>query len=495
MKRVFYITILSLFTILTAQYCYAQNKKYDSLWVVYNNKALPDISRLRAINTIAYSFRKTNSDTAIILAESELRLANSLPKAKGKKWAARALYIIATSYLYKSNYPKAFEFYFQELKIREEIADTIGRGACFVNIGIAYKELCNYPKALEYYLKALKLFEEIRDKKLMTSCYTNIGAIYQGQSNYSKSLEYYLLALKICEANGYKENLGFCYSNIGIVYQDLLDNKKALECFLKSLKIRTELGDEIGMGMCYLNIGTIYHYPSEYTNYAKALEYYLKSLQLAKKTDDKLGVAICYVDLGELNIKLTNYKLAILYSDSCLQITKEIGDIDDERLGYDNLATAYSKTGNYKLAYESHVKFKTLTDSIFNAENSKLLGDMKTQFEVEKKEAELKIKAEAQDAISIEEKKKQRIIMLSVISCLLLVIVFSIFLYNRFKMTQKQKKVIEGQKVLVDKAYEHLHEKNKEVMDSIYYARRIQRSLLPTENYIEKHLNRLRKSV
>ena len=61
------------------------------------------------------------------------------------------------------------------------------------------------------------------------------------------------------------------------------------------------------------------------------------------------------------------------------------------------------------------------------------------------------------------------------------------------RVTQKQKKVIEEQKGLVDAAYEQLHEKNKEVMDSITYARRIQRALITPEAYIDKALNRLQK--
>jgi len=47
---------------------------------------------------------------------------------------------------------------------------------------------------------------------------------------------------------------------------------------------------------------------------------------------------------------------------------------------------------------------------------------------------------------------------------------------------------------MVDKAYDELHEKNKEVMDSIYYARRIQTALITNEKYIENSLNRLMKN-
>ena len=76
---------------------------------------------------------------------------------------------------------------------------------------------------------------------------------------------------------------------------------------------------------------------------------------------------------------------------------------------------------------------------------------------------------------------------------MILVGVFAVFMFNRFRITQKQKQVIEEQKVLVDKAYETLHEKNKEVMDSIRYAKRIQTALITSEKSIENSLNRLIK--
>ncbi|HXD92551.1 MAG TPA: tetratricopeptide repeat protein, partial [Bacteroidia bacterium] len=198
-----------------------------------------------------------------------------------------------------------------------------------------------------------------------------------------------------------------------------------------------------------------------------------------------------------LYYRLANYKLAIQYCDSELTLCKQIGDIDGEREAYENLAKTYSKTGRYKEAYENHVKFKTLTDSIFNADNSKQLGDLKTKFEVEKKETELKIKSDAEQeklkAVAGEEKKRQQVIIASVAGVLLIVIMFSLFLYKRFKITQRQKSIIEKQKVLVDKAYEELHEKNKEVMDSIRYAKRIQTALITSEKYFENAFNRLIK--
>ena len=208
------------------------------------------------------------------------------------------------------------------------------------------------------------------------------------------------------------------------------------------------------------------------------------------------GVANCYIDIGGLYNATADFTRAIQYSDSALQVCRETKDINNERLAYQHMASAYSKTGKYKEAYESHVKFKQLTDSIFNADNSKQLGDLKTNFEVEKKEAELKIKAEAQEAITKEEKQKQQFVIYAVASVLLIVMAFSVFLFRRFKITKKQKHIIElqkdevsRQKYIVEQQKNIVEEHQKEIIDSINYAERIQRSFMATKEILDENLN------
>jgi hypothetical protein len=115
------------------------------------------------------------------------------------------------------------------------------------------------------------------------------------------------------------------------------------------------------------------------------------------------------------------------------------------------------------------------------------------QYEFDKKEIAAKAEQDKLDAINAEEKKKQQIVIYAGAGLLVLVAVFAVLMFNRFKVTQKQKAVIEEQKVLVDNAYETLYEKNKEVMDSIRYAKRIQTALITSDKYISNALNRLMK--
>ena len=73
----------------------------------------------------------------------------------------------------------------------------------------------------------------------------------------------------------------------------------------------------------------------------------------------------------------------------------------------------------------------------------------------------------------------------ALIGGLTLVIIFAAIMFNRFKVTKNQKSIIEIQKNLME-------EKQKEILDSIHYAKRIQQSLLPTTKYFDKNLKRLR---
>lgn len=65
-------------------------------------------------------------------------------------------------------------------------------------------------------------------------------------------------------------------------------------------------------------------------------------------------------------------------------------------------------------------------------------------------------------------------IIYTVVFGLFLLVLFSGFLYNRFRITQKQKIIIA--------------EKNKEITDSITYAKRLQTAILPPDSFWKKYL-------
>jgi serine phosphatase RsbU (regulator of sigma subunit) len=69
-----------------------------------------------------------------------------------------------------------------------------------------------------------------------------------------------------------------------------------------------------------------------------------------------------------------------------------------------------------------------------------------------------------------------------------LILIFLVFIFNRLQVTRKQKSIIENQKEVVELAHTELEEKNKEITDSIQYAKRIQSAILPPLKVVKEYL-------
>ena len=68
---------------------------------------------------------------------------------------------------------------------------------------------------------------------------------------------------------------------------------------------------------------------------------------------------------------------------------------------------------------------------------------------------------------------------------LFLALILVIFVSRSLRINQKKNKIITEQKLLVE-------EKQKEIIDSIRYAKRIQQSLMPSEKYVSKKIGELK---
>jgi uncharacterized membrane protein len=93
---------------------------------------------------------------------------------------------------------------------------------------------------------------------------------------------------------------------------------------------------------------------------------------------------------------------------------------------------------------------------------------------------------EAEKKQKEEALQKQKVIIYAVSAGVILILILLFVAIKAYKQKQKANEIIIKQKLEVE-------EKQKEILDSIHYAKRIQTALLTSEYYIEKNLNRLKK--
>jgi hypothetical protein len=158
------------------------------------------------------------------------------------------------------------------------------------------------------------------------------------------------------------------------------------------------------------------------------------------------------------------------------------------------LQHVYASTGDFNGAFEMSQLFIKMRDSVHNIENKNLLLKNQLKYEYEKKMLadSLKVNSEriAHKAELTQEKQRRY----TLYAGMALLVLFGGLMYNRFQITNKQKKIIEGKNAEIELQKAKLEEKQKEIIDSIQYAQRIQKALIPSEKYFEKNIHRLNKN-
>jgi hypothetical protein len=120
------------------------------------------------------------------------------------------------------------------------------------------------------------------------------------------------------------------------------------------------------------------------------------------------------------------------------------------------------------------------------------------QYDFDKKESEAKALQDKKNAIAAEQQKKEAILRNAFIAGFVLTLFAALLILRGYRNKQKaniiislQKEEVEKAKTLIEEQKALVEEKQKEIVDSIRYARRIQQALVTNEKYIHRNLKQL----
>jgi serine phosphatase RsbU (regulator of sigma subunit) len=376
--------------------------------------------------------------------------------------------------------------------ISERLNYQRGKSESYAWLGYLNQGKGNIALSLEYSNKSLDNFIEIGDKKAIATALGNIGFIYKEQGILKEALDYFNRSIKLYEEIGYQLGLASAFGNIGDIQEKQGKTREALDYHHRSLKIHEEIGDKKGIATSLTKIGMIYYNQGKVK---EAFDYYNRSLSIQIEIGDKKGIAISYNNIGIIHVDQGELNEALAYGLKSLTISEEIGYPDNIGQASSLLSEVYEKQGKGMEALEMYKLYIQMHDSIYNQEIQKAAAQQQATYAYKKQKT---IDDAAYDillAVEQEEKEKQKILAGAISVGLGLVVIFLLFVFNRLRITRKQKGVIEQQKVeveqqkeVVELAHDELEEKNQEIMDSIIYAKRIQSAILPPIKVVKEYL-------
>ncbi len=376
-----------------------------------------------------------------------------------------------------------------ESKIRIKII-----GVCYHRIAqIEFDQTNDFKKYFEYCYKSIKYFESINDTAAAMLVYQNQAISLTRQNRFEEAIagqikiyEYTLRNNDIPLHLNTAMSIAECYSSLNrndTAIQILLNlEKKYLQDISYPLK-----------GTLFSNIGNTYYNAAEANNdinfYKKAVEYGNKALMcFDKEFDDESDKSFALGLIGAAYIKLGKYKEAESNYNKAIAIEEKYNHITDLNTLYFEMTELQIRLSNKELALKYFFKQDSVRKFIYNEDNAHSISEMKTQFETEKKDKENKL-LQAEKIISLAKIKQQQTVSYIIIGGLLIVSGLAFFIFNGLKKQRKANKIISEQKEEVHKQKAIIEEHQKETIDSINYAKKIQYALLAQEDLLKSNLS------
>lgn len=376
-----------------------------------------------------------------------------------------------------------------QLNYQEGIADAYNYK------GVINRDQSNLKEALDNYLIALPLFEGLKKDGKVAGIQNNIGLIYAEIKEYKTALAYYFKAVKINLKNRDKKidakdkvahedkvkaniNLAINYNNIATCYQKLNQPVSAQTYLNKSLDIRKSENDTIGMAMAYHNIGLNYQLKKHPDS---AIVFFNLSLGYLKGMDENIGHAYNYLELGNTYLHQEKLNEAEGYLLNSLRIAEK-SDLEGVKVeNYKYLSKLYALKNDFKNAFHYQELFLVSKEQIESDESKNEILKKELEYDFNKRQELQRIEAKNQKAISDAEIKTQKKFTTYAIGGLVVLAGLVLFVLRSYNQKRKANFIISKQKEIV----EH---KNKEIVDSINYAKYIQNALLPSDKVMNELL-------
>lgn len=332
-------------------------------------------------------------------------------------------------------------------------------------------------EALNYYVKSLDLFKVIKHPREEAALLMGIGNVYSSMKFYDLALDYYNQALTYFLEAKDSVFVSYLYTNISEVYSAMDLFEKELEYQRKSLSLKEQLNDEYGLVYSYSNMAGLM---AKSNKKDSALYYGNQAISVSEKINNQEFLSSSYHALGEVYAQFNQDKEALQCYNTAIDIAKKLKNPKTEYNLLKVISEAQIRLGNYKEATQSLMQFIAINDSINSTETRKSFNELQTQYETDKKEKEI--------VILQERDKKRRLVIYSIVAVVFLLGLLSFVLYNRFRLKRRVANELEIRNTEISNQKNIIEEKQKEITDSIHYAKRIQNTLLTHKDFITHYI-------
>ncbi len=392
--------------------------------------AKEDTTLIRNLLKYGNDLMDYNSDTAYVILQWAANLSEEKNDTYGK---GKSAFLIGGIYLDKASFAEARPYYDKAIRYFSILRNHWELGKAYNNMGNLYLAQDQYDEAIAWYLKAVDAFEKSGTTDLLAIVYDGIGNTFQSLDQYEKGLNYFRKAEQI--SRQYKDTLALIrtLNNMSITYNSMGQKREGLQMKLQALKLADLHHDQVLRFIIRSNIADVY---IDFRQMDSAAYYLREAERLALKSNMPYYLMQVYLCYSKMYKETRNYHKSKDYLLKAEGIAERIGSKEGLFKAYGNLLQVYSALGMNEQSMAAFEKFKLYNDSLSNDEMQARTNELETKYRTLQKDKEI---AEKQLAIEQQRstlKKKDMVIIFSIISIITLVII-GLLIWLGFRQKQK----------------------------------------------------------
>ncbi|TRX62609.1 tetratricopeptide repeat protein [Fulvivirga sp. M361] len=382
------------------------------------------------------------------------------------------------------------------------------------NVASIYRQE-DMAKALDYANQSMELAESKGYSSLEAKAANYIGILYAEIGDLEQTLYYFYKVQSYHEKNKEYENLSRVYNNVGLILKDLKRPDEAITYFKKSLELKSSSEDLSSLSITYNNIGLLYN--EQFKQYHEAHWHYKRALELAKESEDQLGIFISLGSLGQNYFMKGQYDSSEYYYNAAANYMNDIDEnyhiagflSDFARLNsaqgeynravekynfsirralqgdgkvilkenYKGLADTYQAMGMLEKSMEFYKKYIIIQEEIHDADKNEKLAAIEKSYQIRTKQNEIELLRKESEILDLKL-DQNTLLMYWLVGILFLVAIIVVLQYRKIKFRRQTNEILQVQN-------KEIVEKNNNIMNSMIYARNIQKAILPDGNKLK----------
>lgn len=335
----------------------------------------------------------------------------------------------------------------------------------------------NDQKRIEHVIKGIKLSEKLKDSVSLAGLNYSLGAFYFWKQNPDLATKYMKQAMISYPEKGNPLKKATYTMAYGVVLQNT-DPQGAVKYHEEALAIKRKANAWKHIPISLNNLAEL---KVDLGDTLKGIELLKESIHLSNRHGIKDAEVYAEFILGEIYNDQKKYSKALPLISKSVHWWEENNSQKDLPRAYKELTRSFTGVGDHRASAKVWKKYVDLSEKLFEKDRLNAIQELETKYETEKKEIALEEEKKEKDLAQketelIKANQKTRLILFSIIGVLL--IGGGVYVYTLYRKQKKDKNTIEEQKV-------QLEVRNKEVEDSIKYAKRIQNAILPRDSKMQ----------